>query len=1224
AVLNLLTNDKLADGSAATTALTDVDLDLVTAGVQHTLTVTGEGVWTYDPATGNVTFDPNTGFTINPTVINYRLIETISGRTDDATITVTYVPTNPDAVNDALSGVLPGANAVLNLLTNDKLADGSAATTALTTIDLDLVTPGTQTTLTVAGEGVWTYDPATGQVTFDPNVGFTVNPTVITYRLTETISGRTDDATITVTYVLTNPDAVNDTSTGNIPGVNAVVNILTNDKLADGSPAVPSLITVDIDPSTPGVQTVLTVPTEGVWTYDPVTGNLTFDPNVGFTISPTPIPYELKENITGLTDQATVIVTYVPTNPDAVNDSSTGHLPGTNAVLNLLTNDKLADGSTATPTLATVDLDLTIPGVQTTRTVAGEGVWTYDPATGNVTFDPNTGFTVNPTVIGYRLIETVSGRTDDATITVTYVPTDPDAVNDSSIGNVPGANTVINILTNDKLADGSPATPALTTVDLDPITPGVQLILTVPGEGVWTYNPATGDLTFDPNVGFTKSPTPIPYTLTEVITGRTDVATVTINYTLAPPDAINDSSLNNTPGSTVSLNIMANDKLADASAVTLPLVTVDLDLTTAGIQTTRTVAGEGVWTYNAATGSISFAPYAGYTINPTPIPYQLTEVLTGLTDNAVVTITYLALNPDAINDASSGHNPGTTASLNLLTNDKLSDGTAATAALVSVDLDLNTPGVQTTLTVTGEGTWTYNPATGIASFAPIAGFTIDPTPITYRLIENITGLGDNATITITYVKLPPDAINDTSTGNTPGSNVTINILTNDKLSDGTAVALSRITVDLDLATPGIQTTRTVAGEGVWTYNASTGNITFDPNPGFTIDPTPITYRLIENSTLLTDDALITITYIKLPPDAVNDFGTSTAPGVSPSVNILTNDKLSDGSPVTIGNITIDLDINTPGTQNTLVVAGEGTWTYNPATGVVTFTPIPGYIKDPTPITYRLTENSTGLSDTAVITMTSTVNLSLGLAKAETNLKRELNGSFTITYLFTVKNHGNVPLVNVSVIDNLRNVFKLPMEISVRNVTTSGTLKANTAYTGVGNNELLAAGSTLPVGKTETIQLVVNVLANGNFSTFLNTAMATANGDQVGGTTTDVSTNGTNTDPNGNNVPTDANEDVQTPVTLTGTDVVIPGGFSPNGDGINDKLVIENTENKRIDLEIYNRWGNIVYKNKDYKNEWDGVCNTGIYIGQQVPDGTYYYIVRIEGEKRPVKFITINR
>ena len=66
-------------------------------------------------------------------------------------------------------------------------------------------------------------------------------------------------------------------------------------------------------------------------------------------------------------------------------------------------------------------------------------------------------------------------------------------------------------------------------------------------------------------------------------------------------------------------------------------------------------------------------------------------------------------------------------------------------------------------------------------------------------------------------------------------------------------------------------------------------------------------------------------------------------------------------------------------------------------------------------------------------------------------------------------------------------------------------------------------------------------------------------------------------------------------------------FSPNGDGINDLLVInciENYPNNR--LEIFDRYGNQVYKAIKYDNTFNGIGKNG-----DLPKGTYYYILDLE-------------
>jgi len=65
-------------------------------------------------------------------------------------------------------------------------------------------------------------------------------------------------------------------------------------------------------------------------------------------------------------------------------------------------------------------------------------------------------------------------------------------------------------------------------------------------------------------------------------------------------------------------------------------------------------------------------------------------------------------------------------------------------------------------------------------------------------------------------------------------------------------------------------------------------------------------------------------------------------------------------------------------------------------------------------------------------------------------------------------------------------------------------------------------------------------------------------------------------------------------------------FSPNGDGINDFLVVNCIENyPNNTLEIFDRYGNQVYKAANYDNLWDGTGKNGA-----VPKGTYYYVLNL--------------
>lgn len=68
-------------------------------------------------------------------------------------------------------------------------------------------------------------------------------------------------------------------------------------------------------------------------------------------------------------------------------------------------------------------------------------------------------------------------------------------------------------------------------------------------------------------------------------------------------------------------------------------------------------------------------------------------------------------------------------------------------------------------------------------------------------------------------------------------------------------------------------------------------------------------------------------------------------------------------------------------------------------------------------------------------------------------------------------------------------------------------------------------------------------------------------------------------------------------------VKVMNAFTPNGDGTNDRWLVSSSTAcyTRMAVAVYNRYGNLVYKNDTYNNDWDGT-----YKGKPVPDGTYYY------------------
>ena len=87
-------------------------------------------------------------------------------------------------------------------------------------------------------------------------------------------------------------------------------------------------------------------------------------------------------------------------------------------------------------------------------------------------------------------------------------------------------------------------------------------------------------------------------------------------------------------------------------------------------------------------------------------------------------------------------------------------------------------------------------------------------------------------------------------------------------------------------------------------------------------------------------------------------------------------------------------------------------------------------------------------------------------------------------------------------------------------------------------------------------------------------------------------------------------------------------FSPNGDGVNEFFKIDCISRYPNNvLQVYNRWGNIVYEKRSYNNDWDGT-STGratVQQGDLLPVGTYYYVLDLgDGSEPRTDWLYINR
>ena len=225
------------------------------------------------------------------------------------------------------------------------------------------------------------------------------------------------------------------------------------------------------------------------------------------------------------------------------------------------------------------------------------------------------------------------------------------------------------------------------------------------------------------------------------------------------------------------------------------------------------------------------------------------------------------------------------------------------------------------------------------------------------------------------------------------------------------------------------------------------------------------------------------------------------------------------------------------------------------------------------------------------------------------------------YTISVHNLGNDTIRNISITEDLTKAVKSPASYTVLTKQATGALAANVNFDGKTITELL----NVPVSKlrpnaTDSIQLVLNVLTD-TVRVFVNTASVQATWKNiktgVADTLRDISNNGINPDKDGNYITNEYNDNMPTVIVLDALvyEPMVPNGFSPNGDGNHDLWVLYNIPfGCNVKVEIYNRWGNKVYTNNAYANDWDGTSNVSGTLGKnKLPQGTYYYILNYEGD-----------
>ncbi|NEQ41362.1 MAG: tandem-95 repeat protein, partial [Okeania sp. SIO3I5] len=879
--LDLLTGDTDPDGDDSNLSVKSINGIDLTPGTTQTITVPNGTVNV--AADGSITFTPDADYT-GDISFDY-IVEDEDGLTDTGTVSGT-VSSEPEVNQAPIANNDNGTTFVdqpvtFNITDNDSDIDGNINPD---TIDLDPDTPGNQKTTTVP-EGTFTLDDD-GNLTFTPEASF-VGEVTIPYTVADNNNQTSNQANITVEVVNTPPIATDDNASSEV-GVPVTLNIVNND-IDNENDIDPS--TIDLDPNTPDIQKTLTVPGAGTFTVDEE-GNVTFTPVDEF-VGEVNIPYTVADNNGSTSEIANINVGITPEVPFAIDDNANTTV-NTPVSFNITDNDIAGEETQIAP--ATIDLDPSIPEPEKTFTVE-EGNFTVDE-TGEVTFTPTDGF-VGEVTIPYTVEDIVGNITNQGQITVEVINSPPIATDDNASTSV-NQPVTFNIANNDLDQEGE-VDPS--TIDLDPSTPDIEKILEVAGQGIFNVD-ENGELTFTPELEFAGEVT-IPYTIADENNNVSNPANVTVTVVNLPPIAT-DNSESTTAGQAVTFNITDDDSDPDT---TLDLTTVDLDPSTPERDTSITVPGEGSYTVDDA-GNVTFTPEAGFSGVTTPITYTIQDNLGAVSNQANISIE--VTETGQLEGDSTTTPPNTPVTFSIIDNDENIDPT-------TIDLDPETNGIQKTITVPGEGTFTVDDE-GNVTFTPVDGFEGEAS-IPYAADDNDGNPLEPADISVN-VEPTPELTDDTTT-TPPNTPVTFSIIDNDENIDPT-------TIDLDPETNGIQKTITVPGKGTFTVDDD-GNVTFTPVDGFEGEAS-IPYAADDNdgNPLAPADISVNVE----PTPELTDDTTTTPPNTPVTFSIIDNDENIDPS-------TIDLDPETDGIQKTITVPNQGTFTVDDD-GNVTFTPVDGF------------------------------------------------------------------------------------------------------------------------------------------------------------------------------------------------------------------------------------------------------------------------------------------
>ena len=814
-------------------------IDPKTGQPVDSVTIDGEGTYTVNPETGEVTFTPDKQFTGKGTPIKVQRKDT-NGTPVTADYTAVVVPADPEG-DDVTTADIQGAeqSGTPRFHGGKANIDGVEKEVPIDeTVPAKLIDPttGQEVTEVVTDEGTYRVDPD-GTVHFKPKPDFVGKAKGVTVKRVDT-NGTPATGTFTPTVVGTSPKAE--------PSISSDIQGQTQEqpvKFTGGSAVVKDPVTgakteksVDIDPDTYTLLDENGQPAPEVPAKDPegnVIGKYTLktedgkDPVAVFT--PTdktyagpvqPVTVQAKDkNGTAVTTTYTPNIT--PVKPTAKGVTSEGAQGQEQSGTPTFTEGHEKAPIDPTVPAKLIDPETGEPTDETSVEVPGEGTYTINPGTGEVTFKPEPNFTGKAQGIEVQRKDT-NGTPATAKYTPTVKPVTPTS-DDVVSEDVQGAKqTGTPVFTAGKTTvNGKEVTVELSDEPaklVDPKTGESVDSVTVPGEG--TYTIENGVVTFTPEPQFTGKASGV--TVKRVDKNGTEVTakyTPTVKPVTPTADGVTTTDVQGakqtgtpvfTPGKTTVNGVEKTVDLDDTKPATFE-----------DGSTEKVVPGEGTYTV-APDGTVTFTPNKDFTGQATGVTVKRVDK-NGTPVTAKYTPVVLPVTPTGKDVTSIGEKGQPQSETPVFT----PGNTKVNGKTVTVPIDETVAPTfddgTTEKKVPGEGTYTID-KNGKVTFTPEKDFVGKAKGVTVKRVdENGTPVTAKYTPTVLGKTTTENVVSEGAKGqpqsNTPVFKGDVDTTVPPTFTDGT-------------------TEKKVPGEGTYTIDKD-GKVTFTPEKDFVGTATPV-------------------------------------------------------------------------------------------------------------------------------------------------------------------------------------------------------------------------------------------------------------------------------------------------------------------------------------------------------------------------------------------------